>query len=168
MERLITLFCCLIISQLSPAVSRHALNRGRIDVSQEARDSTMVSYKRSALNFGFMITCAVGRSPLDYNGYGCFCGLGGGGTPVDDTDRCCEIHDKCYTDVQNSGSCPFDAAIYLISYSRKECYGCEPESYYWFYGECRHALCMCDSEAVQCFKNAEFNDSFKYYSQDKC
>lgn len=44
----------------------------------------------------------------------------------------------------------------------------EPESYYWFYGECRHALCMCDSEAVQCFKNAEFNDSFKYYSQDKC
>ena len=53
----------------------------------EARDSTMVSYKRSVLNFGFMITCAVGRSPLDYNGYGCFCGLGGGGTPVDDTDR---------------------------------------------------------------------------------
>ena len=47
----------------------------------------MVSYKRSFVDFGLMITCAVGRSSLDYNGYGCFCGLGGGGTPVDDTDR---------------------------------------------------------------------------------
>ena len=53
----------------------------------EARDFPMVSYKRSFVDFGLMITCAVGRSPLDYNGYGCFCGLGGGGTPVDDTDR---------------------------------------------------------------------------------
>lgn len=53
----------------------------------EVRDSPRVSYKRSALNFGAMIWCAVGRNPLDYNNYGCFCGLGGGGTPVDNVDR---------------------------------------------------------------------------------
>lgn len=53
----------------------------------EVRDSPGVSYKRNVLNFGVMIWCAVGRNPLHYNGYGCFCGLGGGGTPVDDVDR---------------------------------------------------------------------------------
>ena len=44
----------------------------------------------------------------------------------------------------------------------------EPASYYWFNGECRHALCMCDSEAVQCFKRAEFKTSLKNYPQEKC
>lgn len=53
----------------------------------EVRDSPRVSYKRSVVNFGAMILCAVGRNPLDYNNYGCFCGLGGEGTPVDDVDR---------------------------------------------------------------------------------
>lgn len=53
----------------------------------EVRDSPIVSYKRSVLDFGVMIYCAVGRSPLDYNGYGCFCGIGGQGTPMDDIDR---------------------------------------------------------------------------------
>lgn len=53
----------------------------------EVRDSPIVSHKRSVLEFGLMISCAVERSPLDYNGYGCFCGLGGEGTPLDDTDR---------------------------------------------------------------------------------
>ena len=44
----------------------------------------------------------------------------------------------------------------------------EPASYYWFYGDCRHALCMCDSEAVQCYKRTEFNPSLMNYSRDKC
>ena len=44
----------------------------------------------------------------------------------------------------------------------------EPASYYWFYGKCRHALCKCDSEAVQCFKAAEFNTSLMNYPRDKC
>jgi len=58
-----------------------------LDLPAEARDSPIVSDKRSVVGFGFMILCATGRNPLDYNGYGCFCGLGGEGTPVDDTDR---------------------------------------------------------------------------------
>ena len=37
--------------------------------------------------FAGMIRCATGRSALDYNGYGCWCGRGGSGTPVDATDR---------------------------------------------------------------------------------
>ena len=34
-----------------------------------------------------MITCATNRSGWDYYDYGCWCGYGGSGTPIDDTDR---------------------------------------------------------------------------------
>jgi len=43
--------------------------------------------KRNTLQFGDMILCKVGRNPLDYNGYGCWCGYGGQGTPVDEIDK---------------------------------------------------------------------------------
>ena len=43
--------------------------------------------KRNSLQFGAMIWCKVGRSPLDYDGYGCWCGVGGKGEPVDEIDR---------------------------------------------------------------------------------
>ena len=43
--------------------------------------------KRNLLQFALMIRCKTGRSSLDYNGYGCWCGRGGSGTPVDATDR---------------------------------------------------------------------------------
>ena len=37
--------------------------------------------------FRKMISCATGRSFWAYLPYGCYCGLGGSGIPVDDTDR---------------------------------------------------------------------------------
>ena len=39
------------------------------------------------MQFAKMIGEATGRNPLDYNGYGCFCGVGGFGKPVDNLDR---------------------------------------------------------------------------------
>jgi hypothetical protein len=36
--------------------------------------------------FGHMIACETGRSMFDFTDYGCFCGYGGEGNPVDALD----------------------------------------------------------------------------------
>lgn len=37
--------------------------------------------------FGLMVRCATKRHPFSYTFYGCWCGIGGGGKIVDETDR---------------------------------------------------------------------------------
>lgn len=43
--------------------------------------------KRNVAQFGAMVLCETKRNPLEYNGYGCWRGFGGKGTPVDEIDR---------------------------------------------------------------------------------
>ena len=43
--------------------------------------------KRDVVSFGWMVLRVTKRDPLDFNGYGCWCGIGGEGKPVDDLDR---------------------------------------------------------------------------------
>uniref|UniRef100_A0A669PXS5 Phospholipase A2 n=2 Tax=Phasianus colchicus TaxID=9054 RepID=A0A669PXS5_PHACC len=54
---------------------------------------------RALWEFRSMIKCTIPDSYplLEFNDYGCFCGYGGSGTPVDQLDRCCQAHDQCYT-----------------------------------------------------------------------
>ena len=41
--------------------------------------------KRDVVSFGLMVLRVTKRDPHD--GYGCWCGIGGEGKPVDDLDR---------------------------------------------------------------------------------
>ncbi|KHJ91176.1 phospholipase A2 [Oesophagostomum dentatum] len=52
--------------------------------------------KRSLWNFNSMIWCELRTWIFKYVPYGCFCGFGGHGRPVDKIDQCCQKHDECY------------------------------------------------------------------------
>ena len=47
----------------------------------------MGRHRRSIVGFGFLITCNAKKNPFSYNGYGCYCGVGGYGKPVDGLDK---------------------------------------------------------------------------------
>jgi len=53
--------------------------------------------KRGVFQLAGMISCVSGCDPLAYKGYGCYCGYGGAGIPINGIDRCCMEHDLCYT-----------------------------------------------------------------------
>lgn len=57
-------------------------------LSPAAAASDEVS-SRAVWLFRELIKCTLPKSHplLDFNGYGCYCGLGGSGTPVDELDR---------------------------------------------------------------------------------
>jgi hypothetical protein len=55
--------------------------------STSLKYNTKTVTKRSLKNFGSMIECETNSEKWRYNGYGCWCGWGGAGKPLDGTDR---------------------------------------------------------------------------------
>merc|ERR1711962_201322 len=82
---------------------------------------------------------------LAYGAYGCWCGPGGSGTPVDGTDRCCQLHDFCYDKIIASNLCSPYRVTY--EYSEGKCVG--PPG-------CATETCKCDNLIAQCFSKNEF------------
>ncbi|XP_019630529.1 PREDICTED: basic phospholipase A2 PA-11-like [Branchiostoma belcheri] len=100
---------------------------------------------RNVVQFGSMISHVTGRSAFDYLEYGCYCGIGGSGTPVDDIDRCCQVHDRCYEAVYGVG------LAHIVTYSWTGVVGgyvtCDND-----FGTVARDACECDREVTYCFR----------------
>ncbi|XP_029204188.1 basic phospholipase A2 acanthin-1-like isoform X2 [Acropora muricata] len=148
-------------------------NRGEIPTNQ-GKMTAKRRHARSLFQFGGMVACSTNRSMFDYVDYGCWCGSGGSGKPVDQTDRCCLEHDLCYSKIRNDGSvCEGWSLFYIFfsSYSYTGCRRCEPEYKYPVdekYKDCKKAICECDSQAAKCFGEAHYNKSHIVYDTSKC
>ncbi|XP_062398513.1 phospholipase A2, minor isoenzyme-like [Sardina pilchardus] len=127
--------------------------------------------ERSLLEFREMIKCTLPNSNpvLDFADYGCYCGLGGEGTPLDELDRCCVVHDNCYGLAQNHSAC--DSALdnpYTNSYDftcneTSKTVTCSSSN-----DECEMFICDCDRVAADCFAVAPYNASNNNVASEIC
>ncbi|XP_071485084.1 phospholipase A2 A2-actitoxin-Cgg2a-like [Diadema antillarum] len=135
------------------------------------------------LQFAAMIKCTTKTNPLQYQGYGCFCGfLNGKWHPVDETDRCCQAHDMCLDNLQATRVCPkgsiflpYAAKIKGCSKNKVAKITCKPRQKYtgWERAaslgatECAEELCKCDLEAATCLSRHQMNEQFKFKNMNR-
>ncbi|XP_063000367.1 phospholipase A2, minor isoenzyme-like [Elgaria multicarinata webbii] len=123
---------------------------------------------RNLLQFSNMIKCTIpGSDPLkDYSNYGCYCGFGGSGTPVDELDKCCQIHDYCYILAEEHPKCRFLVDNAYTKTYKYNCSGgditCTDEE-----DECAAFICNCDRSAAICFAGAPYNKEFRKLDTSK-
>ncbi|MBW00546.1 Group IIE secretory phospholipase A2, partial [Eschrichtius robustus] len=99
------------------------------------------------VQFGVMIERMKGKPALQYNDYGCYCGVGGSHRPVDQTDWCCHAHDCCYGSLEKLG--------------------CEPKLERT---TCQQQTCECDKRAALCFRDnlGTYNRTYAHYPNKLC
>ncbi|KXJ14279.1 phospholipase A2 A2-actitoxin-Cgg2a [Exaiptasia diaphana] len=119
--------------------------------------------KRGFIQFYRLIREFTKRDPTDYWNYGCWCGLGGKGTPLDETDRCCKEHDLCFNQLTRSRICG-RYEVYRKNYYHTglKCYTG------WWSSRCGRGICKCDVAAVKCFRRSRFNKSYRKYKKSQC
>ncbi|XP_071746525.1 uncharacterized protein [Lepeophtheirus salmonis] len=116
--------------------------------------------KRGALDLSEMVKCATGCNPLIYQGYGCYCGFLGSGGIVDGIDRCCKMHDWCYT--KTSCMNLKYHLPYFVGYKWR-CNGgspyCVTKNSRDSRSSCSHHLCECDREFAICLQKYDCPNS---------
>ncbi|XP_070541851.1 phospholipase A2 AP-PLA2-II-like [Ptychodera flava] len=140
--------------------------------------------KRNLVQLGDMVKCTTNKgilkSAFKYNRYGCWCGFGGKGVPVDAIDRCCKDHDLCYEQAREDANCG-RIDIYLVRYVYEAhlCGGDEAYIRCRHVDEyrrrdrdaaCKHAICWCDAVLAECFGAHlhTYNDNHNNWSQRNC
>ncbi|XP_047584581.1 phospholipase A2 group V-like [Lutra lutra] len=99
---------------------------------------------------------------MSYGFYGCYCGLGGQGTPRDGTDWCCWVHDHCYGQLEEKG-CQIWTQPYTYRFARG-LVTCGSGSF------CQQQLCTCDQKLAHCLKRnlRSYNTCYLYFPQVFC
>uniref|UniRef100_A0A8C6ZHK5 Phospholipase A2 n=1 Tax=Nothoprocta perdicaria TaxID=30464 RepID=A0A8C6ZHK5_NOTPE len=118
----------------------------------------------SVLELKRMVKATTGRSALlSYSWYGCFCGIGGSGTPVDATDRCCHAHDCCYRQLRERQCRPL-LTPYEFDVADGDVVCGSGQSW------CRSESCRCDKQVALCLASAlpSYNTSYRFYFKLQC
>ncbi|NWS54495.1 PA21B Phospholipase, partial [Chunga burmeisteri] len=116
---------------------------------------------RAVWDLRSMMKCTMPDSHplLQYSDYGCYCGLGGSGTPVDELDRCCQTHDACYSKAEKLESCTF---IIDNPYTRTYSFTCSNGQITCDSNNdaCQMFICNCDRTAAMCFAKAPYDPKY--------
>nr|XP_002126717.2 acidic phospholipase A2 CM-II-like [Ciona intestinalis] len=124
----------------------------KYDLPKPTDDDAKVYKSQLGQVLAAQLNTNVGAVQNDYLNYGCYCGLGGQGVALDESDRCCQLHDQCYGKFMQT----YTSGVYTDTYKYKfhkqnpdatkiECYddvGLE------------QAKCLCDKNLAVCLQKA--------------